>query len=155
MNTTNKIIILLVALPIVILGFSFLSIYSPQQETQQEVVNSPTITGKWVWRDTVMQSEEVVSPAEGKEEVFTIEFTKAGEVRGTTDCNSFSGSYKVDGQNIVFGPIASTEMFCEASQQVLFVDFVSRSNTYTFDVTGHLILVFKDDAGAMILEKSL
>ena len=38
-------------------------------------------------------------------------------MKGTTDCNNFSGSYKVDGNQLTFGEFAATMMYCEGSQE--------------------------------------
>ncbi len=35
-----------------------------------------------------------------------------GEVNGSAGCNSYSGSYEIDGQNITIDSISSTEMYC-------------------------------------------
>jgi len=43
----------------------------------------------------------------------TIEFAD-GQLIGSVGCNNFSGGYKVKGDVIEFGPIMTTEMFCEA-----------------------------------------
>jgi len=37
---------------------------------------------------------------------------KADKIGGNASCNSFSGSYSTDGQSVVFGPLASTMMYC-------------------------------------------
>ena len=41
----------------------------------------------------------------------TAEFSE-GDVTGTAGCNTYFGSYEVDGQELAFGPVASTEMYC-------------------------------------------
>lgn len=43
----------------------------------------------------------------------TIEFDSEGNLSGNVGCNGFGGEYKVDGNQIEFGPIMSTMMFCE------------------------------------------
>jgi len=42
-----------------------------------------------------------------------IEF-KDGQLSGSVGCNHFGGDYKVQGDAIVFAPIMTTEMYCEA-----------------------------------------
>jgi heat shock protein HslJ len=41
-----------------------------------------------------------------------LEFEK-GHVSGNVGCNSFSGSYEMQGDSITFGPMMATEMYCE------------------------------------------
>ena len=43
----------------------------------------------------------------------TLELSQDGEVLGDTGCNSFSGSYQLDGTALRLGPLAVTEMACD------------------------------------------
>ena len=43
----------------------------------------------------------------------TITFKKDGSVFGDSGCNRFAGGYKVEGDAITIGPLASTMMACE------------------------------------------
>lgn len=43
----------------------------------------------------------------------TITFDDKGKVYGDSGCNRFTGGYKVKGDRITIGPLASTMMFCE------------------------------------------
>lgn len=38
---------------------------------------------------------------------------KDGSLHGSDGCNRLMGSYEVDGDDLVFGPLASTMMFCQ------------------------------------------
>lgn len=40
---------------------------------------------------------------------------EANEVSGTSGCNSYSGTYEVDGGSVSFGPLGGTEMGCQPS----------------------------------------
>jgi heat shock protein HslJ len=42
-----------------------------------------------------------------------IQFGKDGTVSGNSGCNTYSGSYTVNGNQIQIGPLASTMMACE------------------------------------------
>jgi heat shock protein HslJ len=42
----------------------------------------------------------------------TLNFPEAGRASGNTSCNRFSGPVEVSGDNIKFGPLASTRMAC-------------------------------------------
>jgi heat shock protein HslJ len=46
----------------------------------------------------------------------TLELTEDGEVRGDTGCNTFSGSYELDGTTLRIGPLATTRMACEGPE---------------------------------------
>jgi heat shock protein HslJ len=82
----------------------------------------------------------------------TAEFDGA-EVGGTTGCNSYSGSYTLgDAGSIGFGPIASTQMFCEgvaAQEQGMLAGFekaervVEADGSIDFlDAAGEVVLIF-------------
>lgn len=43
----------------------------------------------------------------------SLELTEDGEVRGDTGCNTFSGSYELDGTTLTLGPLTVTEMACD------------------------------------------
>jgi heat shock protein HslJ len=42
-----------------------------------------------------------------------------GEVNGSAGCNSYSGSYEIDGQNITIDSIGATEMYCMEPEGVM------------------------------------
>jgi len=48
----------------------------------------------------------------------TAEFLE-GEVAGTAGCNRYFGSYTADCENLSFGPLASTEMWCVDPEGVM------------------------------------
>lgn len=66
------------------------------------------------------------------------------EVRGFAGCNSFSGSFKVDGRQISFGALASTRMACPYLDQESEM-FERLAQVTRFGITGdHLDLLDKD-----------
>jgi len=156
MNTTNKIIVLIVAIIIVAIGVGFLTIfdsnkYSLGARDSASIEQTPTLTNTtWVWREAILISEETISPK--IDDVFTIKLTPDGKVSGTTDCNSFKSEYTTEAQSINFSSFVSTKMFCEGSQEQEYIGMLSMSTSYTFDVLGNLILIFNGDGGAMIFE---
>ena len=42
----------------------------------------------------------------------TVEFDPDGTLGGSAGCNSYSGTYKINGQKISIGPLMSTQMAC-------------------------------------------
>jgi heat shock protein HslJ len=70
--------------------------------------------------------------------VATLRFGEDGSVNVATGCNTGSGSYTVNGTNIVFGPIALTKMGCSggAGQMERFVVGVLESQGLTFAIDG-------------------
>jgi len=47
----------------------------------------------------------------------TINFEDEGRAFGNAGCNSYQGSYQLEGDTLGLGPLAATRMFCEGPQQ--------------------------------------
>jgi heat shock protein HslJ len=108
--------------------------------------------GVWVWTETRMAAGEVVTPV--KPGVFTMKFdSDEGNVSGTTDCNSFTGSFDATDEALTFGSLASTKMACEGSQEAVFTGALANVDGYIVPETGKLALVLKGAAGAMVFKK--
>ncbi len=93
------------------------------------------------------------SAAPGVETSLT--FGKDGSIRGSVGCNTFGGDYKIDGDNIIFGMLASTEMACEEPlmQQERAV-FNAFTNSTTFKIEGSLLTITSSDgANAVVLAR--
>lgn len=92
----------------------------------------------WVWVKTTATGTKDVVPK--KIAAFTMIFTATGTISGTTDCNKFFGSYKSDATKLSFGPFGSTRMFCEGSQESVFLAAMEGVKNYTIDSNKNLIL---------------
>ena len=58
-----------------------------------------------------------------------------GEDNGSAGCNSYFGTYQIEGQNIAFGQIGMTEMFCMEpegimEQETFFLNALSEAHRY-------------------------
>lgn len=110
------------------------------------------VSNIWKWRGIIMSDDTTIVPA--KPDVFTLAFTEDGQVNGTTDCNSFSGTYSIGEDGFVtWGAMASTKMFCENSQEAVFLEKIANADRIFFDEAGNLILLLKFDSGAIIFSK--
>jgi heat shock protein HslJ len=87
----------------------------------------------WTWIKTSATGTKAITPK--KTTAFTLMFTSDGTVKGTTDCNAFSGSYKIDNSKLSFGPLASTKMFCNGSQEEVFMKSLLATLSYAFATT--------------------
>jgi heat shock protein HslJ len=63
----------------------------------------------------------------------------AQKAHGTSGCNTYSGSYTVDGDGLTFGPLASTQMACDQP----LMDLESAYLAALGDVTGFSVTVGK------------
>ncbi len=99
------------------------------EETQATTTTTATttleggaITEKtWVW-ESATQDGETIQPK--KPDAFSLTFTADGTVQGTTDCNGFGGDYKNSDDEITLGALRMTLMFCENSEESLFIELV-------------------------------
>lgn len=101
----------------------------------------------WEWQGTQLSNKTMVSPGQlGK---FALAFTVDGKVSVRTDCNAVSGMYTTTNKKLTFDQFVSTKMFCENSQEDLFVKELSAVTNYLFTGRGELKLTLKDNAGTM------
>ena len=99
-------------------------------------LTNPDLVGtEWILGDLPGQVLADVRP--------TISFSGDGTVQGNAGCNTFSGTYTVDGSNLTFGPLASTKMACEGATGTLetaFLGAVQATTTYEITDAGELKL---------------
>lgn len=104
------------------------------------VINVQLLEHVWVWKGTELASGEIIAP--NKPGVFTITFNDDETVRGATDCNGFFGPYAMQaGDRLTFGPLASTMMYCEGSQEAEFTGAIGGVTHYSLADNGDLILI--------------
>ena len=90
----------------------------PDVATSTEVVLLDT---RWEWISTEYATGEMVRPLQAG--VFLLQLGSDGQFSASTDCNSLGGEYQLMGQQeIAFGSIAATRMWCEDSQEADFAE---------------------------------
>jgi heat shock protein HslJ len=75
----------------------------------------------------------------------TSEFS-GGEVGGSSSCNSYTGTYEVDGSAIVITNVGGTEMACDEpvmTQEAAFSDALLRASSYR--VAGDRLELYEGD----------
>ncbi len=80
--------------------------------------------------------QAVVSVLNGT--TLTLEFSTDGNVSGNSGCNTFSGPYKVTGDQIKLGPLAGTMMACSdpagiMDQEAQYLAALGSASTYVVD----------------------
>jgi heat shock protein HslJ len=83
----------------------------------------------------------------------SIEF-KDGKLNGNVGCNSFGGDYKVNGDQLTFGPIMSTMMAClnqsgDQEQGILAV----LKDTVKYSVSGDTLTITSADKAEIVLAR--
>lgn len=68
------------------------------------------------------------------ESVITIEFTEDGKLNGSSGCNSYFGSYTIEGDILTVDGIGATEMWCEdmMEQEMAFLEMLQNAATIEF-----------------------
>ena len=106
---------------------------------------------KWTWVKTQYSNDTELVP--NKAAAFTLTFSEDGSVSATTDCNSMSGTYKLNDNQITFGPMAMTKMFCPDSQEQDFAKIFAETQSYFFTSKGELIFEFTFDSGTAVFHE--
>jgi heat shock protein HslJ len=83
-----------------------------------------------------------------------VDFDSAGELSGNVGCNSFSGDYKVKGDEITFGRITTTLMACEDpinTQEASVLGTFTETTTYT--LSGDMLTITSADGESVVILK--
>ncbi len=102
----------------------------------------------WTWVKTTYNNDTEFVP--NNTDAFVLTFQDSGSFSATTDCNAMSGTYEVVDNKITFGPIASTKMFCEGSQEQDFAAVLTEAQSFFFTSRGELIFELKFDSGSAV-----
>ena len=79
-------------------------------------------------------------------------FDEKGQFGGNVGCNSFGAEYKVDGDQIVFGSMVSTMMFCdETSSQESAVLGILSDKTVKYQVDGEQLIITSSDGASVVV----
>lgn len=112
------------------------------------------LVGTWMWTATTTNADpEEATATQPQSDAFTITFAEDGSVKGTTDCNNFSGSYGFDSEDgFIFGPMMGTLMYCEESQEGQFHNMLKYVTSYFINDDGELVMEMWADGGALIFK---
>jgi heat shock protein HslJ len=83
----------------------------------------------------------------------TAEFGSDGTVSGSAGCNTYSGSYTLDGGSITIGSLASTEMACPEPQmaaETAYLAALGKATAWTIDAEGKLSLAGADAKPSLV-----
>lgn len=110
------------------------------------------ISSKWIWQAT-SEDGKIVEPKD--KDKFTISFNTSDKtMNATTDCNTIFGPYTVNAANeITFGALGMTRMYCEGSQETEFSDGLSKVKKFYFNGSGALVLEFSSPDNYMLFGK--
>lgn len=121
---------------------------SRKVKDDEEGKYSPLFGTSWVWSSSKVDGVTTQAPTGGK---FVLSFKEDNRVTSTTDCNGIDGSYSVKTTDaITFGQFMSTMMFCEGSQESVYVAQLMKTTKYNMEGT---ILTLSNASGTMVFVK--
>ena len=80
----------------------------------------------------------------------SLNFSDNGKLFGSTGCNNFTGSYKLDGANLSLDPGAMTKMFCPGETEQDFLKAISQVTNVKMD--GSVLNLLNGEKTVMSLE---
>ena len=84
----------------------------------------------------------------------SIEFNSDGNMTGNVGCNGFGGEYSVKGDQMEFGPVMSTMMYCEEIAEQESGTLAVFQETASFVLDGDtLTITSADGAMSIVLER--
>lgn len=110
---------------------------------------SASIVGEW----TLVSYGDASSPTPVVPDVETsISFDEKGQFGGNVGCNSFGSEYKVDGDQIIFGSIISTMMFCDTtSPQESVVLSILSDQSIKYQIDGEQLTITSSDGASVVV----
>lgn len=98
-------------------------------ESSNDEISPALHSASWVWIRTERADGSIIEAPAGK---FVLSFD--GErASSSTDCNSMSASYVIDGEVLSFGPIGSTKMYCEDSVETEYARDIALATSYVIE----------------------
>lgn len=128
------------------------AVASPSASTtlSTSTINALLLGTKWGWVNSTGTKLETVQ--KGKEKKFILTFDADKHMSSKTDCNTLNATYTLAKNKITFGPMLSTMMFCEDSQEQAYSAQLNQISTY--EIKGNeLIFTLLKNAGTMTFRK--
>ncbi len=126
-----------------------------QNEEKNAELEKKLFESSWLWKELLIDVEYStdgkVTPK--KNDAFVVTFLSDGTFKATTDCNLIGGSYDLEtaSNSIFFKDVFITEMYCEDSQDLFFVEMLSSVNGFKLE-RGELVLTLKVGNGESFFE---
>lgn len=106
---------------------------------------NPLIGKEYKWLRTELKNNNIVLPlVQGK---FSLIFSEDLKFSVQTDCNSNGGNYSFEESRLSFKDIVATRMYCENSQEEVFIRDLQKTSSYEILPDETLILNFSDNSG--------
>jgi len=127
-----------------LIGDMFLKERNSFEQVKSAVIN-PLIGKEYSWLRTELKNNKVILPImQGK---FKLTFSEDMKFTLVTDCNTNGGMYVVNEKNLTFTEIIATRMYCEKSQEEVFIRDLQKTSSYEILPDETLILNMVDNSG--------
>ena len=124
----------------------------PSTSPSAQAITDDLYSKTWVWVEIYYNNDVTIKPHPGNQGAFTLDFKKDGSLSIGTDCNNMSATFELSSNQLVFGPIATTLMYCESSQEHEFAEYLDDVQSYYITDDNELALMFPYDTGAMVFK---
>ncbi len=87
---------------------------------------------------------------QGQDEPF-VQFGAGGEINGSGGCNNFFGTYELNGERLIIGPLASTKKACmgpKMDQEYKFLDALK--NAHHVQATHKAMVVYAENGDTLL-----
>ncbi len=128
------------------IGNLFMKEISTIEQVNASVTNS--LVGKeYRWLRTELKSNKVILPiTQGK---FILTFSEDLKFTSLTDCNTNGGNYSLKEDKITFTDFVATRMYCENSQEEIFIRDLQKTVSFELLPDETLILNLPNNSGRM------
>ncbi len=123
-------------------------LFKGRDVTRVEQLDTEILT-TWVLQSVEKDNEGVKFKNSNK---FSLTFAN-GQVSGTTDCNTLSGTYTFRHGVVTFGPLVMTKKFCTGSEEKKFTELLSVPYTVAIVTEPFSMLTLSNDTTSIVLEK--
>lgn len=104
------------------------------------------------WRLTFFGAPDAETPVV-ENSTITLEFSADGKAGGAAGCNTYGGSYEVQGEQLLFGEMVSTLMACAdqavMDQELLYLTALQSAGR--FEVTGDTLKIWHDGEDSVLV----
>lgn len=131
-----------------IINFKIGKIYLRELGLAEQVNGSVTnslVGREFTWLRTELKNNQVILPkTQGK---FVVTFSEDLKFSAKTDCNTNGGNYSLTENKITLTDLVATRMYCENSQEEIFIRDMQKIESYEILPDETLILNLPDNSG--------
>jgi len=109
------------------------------------VATNPLIGREYKWLRTELKNNKVILP--NTVDRFKLTFSEDFKFTVITDCNTNGGVYTLSENNLSFNELVATRMYCEKSQEEVFIRDLQKTSSYEILPDETLILNLVDNLG--------